>query len=163
MNLSFILAIALQTQPATSIPVTFSPGAPGLVLMANASGTAKIFDDSLEINLDELTVARSTGTSTVKLATYRVCLAYQKSDDVWDMAVCSNSKKPNIVIEPASEKAVRDVTLSIPTKGLPPLNNFWLVIELQANSRSRGIGTVHAFSRKDIFKELSRKLPETGR
>jgi hypothetical protein len=160
-----LLAIALQTASASTTPISFSPEGTGWALVANASGTAEISNESLHIQLHDLLISRSPGTTgTIKLTSYRVCLAYQRTEAVWDMAACSKPKKVKLSVEPEGVKSIPDDSLDISIKGLPPLNLFWLVIELEAPLRGRGIGHMYSRTRKDIFKTTSvENHPQGGR
>lgn len=164
MTPTLVLAVALQATPAVAVPVTFSPEGSGWALVANASGTAEISDGSLDVHLDDLLISRPPNTTgTVKLTSYKVCLAYQKTEAVWDMATCSKPKKLKLAVEPDSVRTIQDKSLKISTKGLPYLGLFWLVIELEAPLKGRGIGHIYSRTKKDIFKATVGGLPESGR
>jgi hypothetical protein len=158
MTPTLLLAVALQAAPVAAVPVTFSPEGTGWALISNASGTVAIADGHLDIHLEDLRISRSPNTTgTIKLTSYRVCLAYQKTETAWDMATCSEPKKLRLTVEPDSVQSIQDTDLEVSTSGLPPLDLFWLVIELESPLKGRGISHMYSRTRKDIF-----KVPASG-
>jgi hypothetical protein len=158
-----LLVAALQATTAVVVPVTFSPEGTGWALISNASGTANISDESLKIDIDQLKISRSSGTTgTIKLTSYRVCLAFQKTETVWDLASCSKPVKSKLSIKPTDVHSIAGSELEISTKDLPALNLFWLVIELEAPLKGRGVGHMYSRTRKDIFKTSIGVVPESG-
>jgi hypothetical protein len=163
MTPTLLLAATLQATTAIVVPTTFSPDGPW-ALIANASGTTAISNESLKIHLDELNISRSPGTTgTIKLTSYRACLAFQKAETVWDMASCSKPVKLKLSFKPTDMHSLGARDLEISTTGLPPLGLFWLVIELEAPLDRRGIGHMYSRTRKDIFKTSTGVVPENGR
>ena len=118
----------------------------------SGSGHFKRLTDSVIIDLDQLKLYVAPERKTWKSGSYRICLAYYKSATIWDKAGCSNPVVAKFTLSPGESKDLAPQQLEIPTQGYPPVENFWLVLELSSQPKRGRTYTIYAHSPKNLFK-----------
>lgn len=155
--LTLFIAGLLQVTPAAtatdaSNPVKFSQQDKEWAVQISGSGHFKRSTESLIIDLDQLQLYVAPERKTWESGSYRICLAYYKSATIWDKAGCSNPVVAKFTLSPGESKDLAPQQLEIPIQGYPPLENFWLVLELSSQPKRRRTYTNYAHSQKNLFK-----------
>jgi len=106
--------------------------------------------------LDDFTISANPKYAKERNITqYTVCLAYQKSETVWDKAACARPVKYKVKLLSGQSITIESPSLTIPIKGLPPIHYFWLVLEIQETLTKRRIGYGYARTSKNVFAQPS--------
>lgn len=152
--LVFLFSAMLQLAPtAAASSLDFSQPDPSeWAVEITGSGTFNRSDESVAIDLHEVQLHVTPEHEPWRLDSYRVCLAYNKSFTVWAKAGCSAPITVKSTLDPGETEHVPSRRLKISTDGYPPLENFWLVLELSSPPKRGRIRTIYAHSKKNLFR-----------
>ena len=153
MKKSLLTAFLLQAATvASASTVEFSPNSDDWGVMSTATGTVAVSDKVITVALDDYTMtANPKYPGERKIVGYTVCLAYRKSDDVWDTAACARQIKHRTTLGAGQSESIGASTFTIPTNKLSSLEGFWLVLRVQIARSGGGVGHAFSDSQKDVF------------
>lgn len=159
MTIGLVTAILLQAatqsidNPNTAIFTRqASPESHGL----DASAKVSLTDETVEIRLSDITLTgRSTQTHASAIKGYSICLGYLTLNG-WEITRCTPMRSSPAKLAASKPTVLHGSVERISYSGLPPIDNFWLVLDV-IFARRGNPNESHYFvsSQRDLFQQIN--------
>src|SRR6478672_3638034 len=156
--MSLLVTLLLQAGIALPqpVPINFTQASDQWPVVVSASGTVAVDKSTLIIDLQDLRVTdQPSNPSSMQYSTYRVCLAYKPAVNSWDKSTCSTPVKTRTKVEDGQSVSLPPRELEISIKDHPPIDDFWLVLEMISTPIRGKTYSVYAHSDRSVLKGLS--------
>lgn len=147
--LAGLVVAIFSVRASAAEPITFAGDARSFSVVATVTGSVSRAGAFLRVHLDPGVIrATERAHEPVRVSTFRIGLAFQKSSGVWDVARWSPRVSVNVVLDHLASTKVAEQILEIPIDGIQSIRGRWLVFAMDVSS-STGIG--YTYSRSEVL------------
>lgn len=148
----FLVALLQASAGTSATPVAFAPNSDDWGVGATAAGMLAVSERDIAIALDDVTLtANADSPDGRRIVGYSVCLAYQKSVEVWSLGTCSSTIEYRTTLKAGESVSLGASTLRVPTQGPASLVGYWLVLRVHAAQKGGRVVYAFADSQKGLF------------